>query len=144
MWKRENINHWKHLSLSFWPHPWHMEVPRPEIKSKLQRQHRWSLTHWSGSGIEPTPPQRQWQIPNMPHHSGSYHWKKASLSAHQGVPVVAQWKWIRLGCRFDPWPHSVCSGSGVVVSCGVGHRCGLDPELLWYRLAPSAPIWLLA
>ena len=22
-------------------------------------------------------------------------------------------------------------GSGVVVSCGVGHRCGSDPKLLW-------------
>ena len=35
------------------------------------------------------------------------------------------------GCRFNPWPRSVGQGSGIVVSCGVGHRCGLDPVLLW-------------
>ena len=28
------------------------------------------------------------------------------------------------------------------MNCGVGHRCGLDPKLLWlwYRLAAAAPI----
>ena len=37
-------------------------------------------------------------------------------------------------------------GYGVVVSCGVGHRCGLDPEMLWlwHRLAATALIRLLA
>ena len=32
------------------------------------------------------------------------------------------------------------------MSCGVGRRCGSDPELqwLWYRLAATAPIRLLA
>ena len=37
-------------------------------------------------------------------------------------------------------------GSGVVVSCGVGHRRGLDPPLLWLwcRLVATAPILLLA
>ena len=32
------------------------------------------------------------------------------------------------------------------MSCGVGHRCGLDPVLLWlwYRLAAAAPIRPLA
>ena len=31
------------------------------------------------------------------------------------------------------------------MSCGVGHRCGLDPVLLWlwYRPAATAPIGLL-
>ena len=33
-------------------------------------------------------------------------------------------------CGFDPWPHSVGWGSGVAVSSGVGHRCGLDAVLL--------------
>ena len=38
------------------------------------------------------------------------------------------------------------SGSGVVVACGIGHRCGLDLELLWlwYRLAVAALIQPLA
>ena len=29
-------------------------------------------------------------------------------------------------------------GSGVAVSCGVGHRCGSDPELLWLWCRPAA------
>ena len=38
---------------------------------------------------------------------------------------------------FNPWSHPVCSGSGVAVSCGVGHRCSSDSSLmrLWHRLA---------
>ena len=35
-------------------------------------------------------------------------------------------------------------GSGVAVSCGVGHRRGLDPALLWCRPAAVAPIRPLA
>ena len=37
-------------------------------------------------------------------------------------------------------------GSGVAVSCGVGHRCGSDTVLLWLwrRLEAAAPIGLLA
>ena len=37
-------------------------------------------------------------------------------------------------------------GSGVAVSCGVGRRCYLDPELLWLwsRLTATVPIPLLA
>ena len=31
------------------------------------------------------------------------------------------------GCRFDPWPRSVGKGSGIAMSCGVGHRRSLDP-----------------
>ena len=30
------------------------------------------------------------------------------------------------------------------MSWGVGHRCSLDPELLWLWLAAAAPIQLLA
>ena len=43
---------------------------------------------------------------------------------------------------FDPWPLSVDKGSGVAVSCGVGHRHGSDPVLLWLwcRQAAVAPI----
>ena len=35
-------------------------------------------------------------------------------------------------------------GSGVAVSLGLGHRCGLDLVLLWLWLAAVAPIRLLA
>ena len=35
-------------------------------------------------------------------------------------------------------------GSGVTVSCGVGHRCGSYSALLWCRPAVAAPIWSLA
>ena len=35
------------------------------------------------------------------------------------------------GCGFDPWPHSVGQGSGLAMSCGVGHRRSSNPALLW-------------
>ena len=37
-------------------------------------------------------------------------------------------------------------GSGIAVSCGIGHRCSLDPTLLWLgcRPAAAAPTWPLA
>ena len=47
-------------------------------------------------------------------------------------------------CGFDPWPQSLGQGSGVAMSCGVSHRCGLDSELLWLwlycKIAAVAPI----
>ena len=48
--------------------------------------------------------------------------------------------------RFRSWPCSVGWGSGVAVSCGVGHRRSSDPTLLWlwHRLAATAPIRPLA
>ena len=52
------------------------------------------------------------------------------------------------GYGFDPWPRSVGQGSGIAVSCGVGHRLGLDPEFLWlwllYRWRSTALIRPLA
>ena len=46
---------------------------------------------------------------------------------------------------FDLWPHSVNEGSGIAVSCAVGHRHGSDFALLWlwHRLAAVAAIQLL-
>ena len=40
----------------------------------------------------------------------------------------------------------VGEGSSIAMSCGVGHRCGSDPTLLWlwYRPAASALIGPLA
>ena len=51
-----------------------------------------------------------------------------------------------LGGRFNPWPCSVGYRSGIARSCGVGCRCGSDPELLWLwrRLEATAPIRPLA
>ena len=42
--------------------------------------------------------------------------------------------------------HKDASFSCIAVSCGVGHRCGLDLVLLWpwYRPAAVAPIGPLA
>ena len=66
-----------------------------------------------------------------------------------GVPVVAQWKRIRLGPM--RWRvRSLASLRGLrirrAVSCGVGRRCGSDPAWLWLwcRLAVTAPIRPLA
>ena len=53
------------------------------------------------------------------------------------------------GCSFDPWPCSVGWESSIAMRC-VGHKCGLDLELLWLWLwlwlwpAAVAPVWLLA
>ena len=40
----------------------------------------------------------------------------------------------------------LAQGSGIAMSCGVDHRCSLDPRLLWLccRLAAVAPIRPLA
>ena len=50
------------------------------------------------------------------------------------------------GHRFNPWPCSVGEGSSIAMSCGVGHRHGWDPGLLWlwWRPAATAPIRPLA
>ena len=58
--------------------------------------------------------------------------------------VVNESNWEPRGFGFDPWPRSVCWGSGVAMSCGVGQRCGLDPGLLWHRPAATALIRPLA
>ena len=54
--------------------------------------------------------------------------------------------WEPWGWGFGLWPCSVCWGSGVAVSCGVGRRCSSDPMLLclWLRLAAAALIRPLA
>ena len=67
----------------------------------------------------------------------------------QGVPVVVRWKQIRLGTNevagsIPGLAQWVRDGSGVAMSCGVGGRWGLDPVLLWHRLATVALIRPLA
>ena len=65
-----------------------------------------------------------------------------------GVPSMAQWKRIQLA-SMRTWVRSLALLSGlrigVAVSCGIGHRFGLDPMLLqlWCRPAATAPIQLL-
>ena len=60
--------------------------------------------------------------------------------------VVNESVWEPWDCGFDPWPFSVGWGSGVSVSCGVIHRRGSDPVLLWlwHRLVATASIRPLA
>ena len=60
---------------------------------------------------------------------------------------MAQWKRIQLvttRLQFHACHHSVGYGSGMAVSCGIGHRCSLDPALLWRRLAAVVLIQTLA
>ena len=42
------------------------------------------------------------------------------------------------GCGFYPWPCSVGEGSGVALSCGVGHRRGSNLAWLWLWCRPAA------
>ena len=51
--------------------------------------------------------------------------------------------WKPWGCGFDP---GLTQWVKVPVSCGVGHRCGLNPTLpwLWLRLVAEAPVLPLA
>ena len=46
--------------------------------------------------------------------------------------------------QIHPWPNSVGEGSSIDVSCGVGHRRGLDLAWLWLWLTATAPIGPLA
>ena len=67
----------------------------------------------------------------------------------KGVSVVAQWKqiWlVSMRIRVRSLPRSVGWGSGDPVSCGIDHRRGSDPTLLWlwHKLAPVAWIRPLA
>ena len=53
------------------------------------------------------------------------HRVKNATSIHEALSLIpGLFQWMR--------------GSGVAVSWGVGHRCGLDPELLWLRHRPVA------
>ena len=55
----------------------------------------------------------------------------------QGVPIVAQWKWIWLA-SMRTQVRSLASLSGLRIQCcrelGIGHRRGSDPALLWLQL----------
>ena len=47
------------LLFFLWPHPWHMEVPGPGIEPEPQLSLTPdTLTHCTGLGIEPVPPQQ--------------------------------------------------------------------------------------
>ena len=57
--------------------------------------------------------------------------------------LASQYPW---GYGFDSWPFSVGLGSGIAMSCGVGHSCGSHSMFLWLwqRSAAAAPIKPLA
>ena len=59
--------------------------------------------------------------------------KSINLETLWRVPIVAQQKQIQLvSMRMQiRSSRSARQGSGIIVSCGVGHRHGLDPALLW-------------
>ena len=57
-----------------------------------------------------------------------------------GIPVLAQWKWVWwISMRMPVWSPACLSGSGIrdAVSCGVGHRSGSSPTLLWLCHQPA-------
>ena len=67
--------------------------------------------------------------------------EESQKEERQGVPIVAQW-------LKNPTRNYEVLGSvpGLAMSCGVGHRQGPDPTLLWFwrRPATTAPIRPLA
>ena len=71
---------------------------------------------------------------------------EATSDVPPGVPIVAVEMNLTSIHEFNPWPYSMGKGSGVAVICGVCHRCGSDPTLLWlwHRLAAVALIQPLA
>ena len=58
-------------------------------------------------------------------------------SSHCGSEV-GEPNWHPWGFGLDPWPYSVGWDSGIAVGCGLGCRCGSDPELLWLWRRPAA------
>ena len=103
-----------------------MEVPGLGIKSELQLRLMPQLWQWSEPQLQPTPQQ-----------AARIDEKKNVLR----VPVMAQRKQIWLGTmrwRVWSWPRSVGYGSSIALSCGVGHRWGSDPMLLWLWCKPAA------
>ena len=60
---------------------------------------------------------------------------------NKGVPMVVQWKRIRLGTmRLQVRSLALHRGLRIwcCLNCGVGHRCGSDPALLWLWCRPAA------
>ena len=60
--------------------------------------------------------------------------EKRTPTAAAQVPVEVQ---------FWPQPAQWIKGSGVALSCGVGHRRGSDPVLLWLWCRPAAVALIL-
>ena len=59
-----------------------------------------------------------------------------------GVPIVTQWLTnptsIYEDADSNPGLTQWVKDVGIAMSCGVGHRCGLDPLLLWLWCRPVA------
>ena len=70
------------------------------------------------------------------------HYLSNLKKCHLGVLILAQRKRVRLGTvRLQVRSLAPLSGLriSVAVSCGVGHRHGSDPTLLWLWCKPAAP-----
>ena len=67
--------------------------------------------------------------------------EKNKKQKNMGVPVMAQQKQIQI-VSMSRQVQSLASlgvkGSSIAVSCGVGHRGGLDLALLWLWRRPAA------
>jgi len=70
---------------------------------------------------------------------------KCIKSERSGVPVMAQWKQIWQGTlRLQVRSLASLSGLWIWCCCGVGRRCGSDPEWLWLWHRPAAPALIRA
>ena len=61
-----------------------------------------------------------------------------------GVPIVVQWLTNPTGnhevAGSVPGLAQWVQGSGIILSCGVGCRCGSNPALLWLWRRPAATV----
>ena len=76
--------------------------------------------------------------------------RRSKMGSSLHGSVVNRPDWDPWGCGFNSWPWYFgkdlalvfWQGFGIAMSCGVGHRCGLDPEFLWLWCRPAvALIW---
>ena len=78
-------------------------------------------------------------------HVWPYKAKKQKRSSHRGATETKPTRNHEVA-GLIPWLCALGEGSCIALSCGVGHRCGSDLELLWlwHRLAATALIGPLA
>ena len=65
-----------------------------------------------------------------------FHFKTLYRTSHHGAAESNPTR--NHEVEFDPWPYSLGEGSGVAMSCGVGHKHGSALALLWLQHRPAA------